>query len=219
MPLLLLLLAASPAAHGGEGDPPPTGAPAQAAPVDAPSPSEPESAASEPEPAPPSATPAKLRRARREPRPPLDLEVGHTRRFGLGIALGWPPSATVKVFVDPRNAVALHLGTTLGTSGLHLRLQFEQTARRLKSWDWGELGIGWQVGVAVDFLFGQQASATAVRPGVLGGANVELRVAPAPVAVFGEVSPILYPFDLAARQETSFFPVGLVIVAGARWYF
>lgn len=148
-----------------------------------------------------------------------DVEVGRARRFGVGIAAGYPPSATIKAFVDPRNAVAFHLGTTLGTSGLHLRLQFEQTAKELRRWDFGELGLLWSAGVVADFIFGQQSASAAVRPGLTAGVGVELRLAPVPVAVFGEAAPILYPFDLASQEETPFFPLGFTLVVGGRWYF
>ncbi|MCB9664230.1 MAG: hypothetical protein H6732_08965 [Alphaproteobacteria bacterium] len=148
-------------------------------------------------------------------------EIGRERRFGVGLALGFPPSGTLKLFIDPNNALALHVGPTLATSGLHLRLQFEQAAKELRRWEIGELLLTWHLGVAVELIFGQQAVTSGVRFGVHGGVGVELRLVPAPIAVFGELAPVIYPFDLAAAvQGTSpFVPVQGIVAVGARWYF
>lgn len=163
------------------------------------------------------------------PRPPRDPrarpegagEVGQERRLGVGLALGFPPSGTAKLFVDARNGLALHVGPTLAISGLHIRLQFEQAVRSLRRWEVGELLLTWHLGVAVELVFGQQAVTSGVRFGVHGGIGVELRVVPAPVAVFGEIAPVIYPFDLAAAVQggSPFVPVQGILTVGVRWYF
>ncbi len=148
-----------------------------------------------------------------------DTEVGFERRFSLGIAAGFPSSATLKVQASPRHGVALHIGPTLATSGLHLRLQYDQASARLKTWSFGELWIGWQVGIIVNFVFGEAVGRTAVRPGLTAGVGLDIRLVPAPVSVFVEAGPMLFPFDIAPAQPTTFQPAGLVLCIGGRWWF
>lgn len=144
------------------------------------------------------------------------LEVGETRRIGVGIAAGYPPSGTVKFHLDRRNAVTLHAGPTLAANGLHTRVQFERWERDLKSWDFGVLGLTWHAGLVFNWVFGQAQEAQPVRPGVVAGAGVELRVVPFPVAAFAEVGPVLFPLDLLPNAR--FFPLGVDVVVGARVY-
>jgi hypothetical protein len=144
------------------------------------------------------------------------VEVADVRKVGVGGAAGFPPTATVKLFADLRNAIAFHVGPTLATTGIHTRIVFEQSAGILKEWDWGELWLTWQVGVVANVVFGQAATAQPVRLGVTAGAGVELRLAPVPVAVFGELAPTIYPLDFLAGSP--FLPAGLQVAGGARWY-
>lgn len=148
-----------------------------------------------------------------------DSEVGTRRRFGLGIAAGFPSSVTMKVLFDRKNGVALHVGPTLVTTGLHLRLQFEQRATELTSWDWGTLGLSWNLGVSVNLVFGTVAAQLPVRYGVLAGVGLDLRLEPVPVAAFVELSPVIYPIELAAPEPSPFLPAGVIVVAGGRFYF
>lgn len=146
-----------------------------------------------------------------------EVEIGTLRRFGVGVAAGYPPTATAKYYFDKKNGFSAHIGPTLGTSGLHLRIQFEQKAADLAQWDFGELSFTWHIGVVSNFIFGQAVSDTPVRPGINAGVGVELRVNFAPVAFFGELSPVIYPLDLL--PGASFLPVGVIFAVGGRWYF
>lgn len=145
-----------------------------------------------------------------------ELEVGVTRKLGLGVAAGFPPSGTLKLHVDRRYGLALHVGPTLATNGIHTRLQFEHWIVDLRSWSFGVLGLTWHAGVLVNLVFGQAVETQPVRPGVVVGAGVELRLVPAPVGVFAEVGPTLFPIDLLPGAR--FVPLGVDVVVGARWY-
>jgi hypothetical protein len=144
-------------------------------------------------------------------------EVGSVHPFGIGVAAGFPVSATFKWMPDARQGVAVHLGSTLVSAGVHTRVQYDAQVRTLKRWDLAELGIGWHTGVLVNFVFGQAAQQRALRLGVFAGASVELRLVPAPVSVFAEVAPVLYPLDLL--PDSGFLPIGLNAAIGARWFF
>lgn len=144
-------------------------------------------------------------------------EVGSVHPFGIGVAAGFPVSATFKWMPDARQGVSVHLGPTLVSAGVHTRVQYDAQARTLKRWDLAELGIGWHTGVLVNFVFGQAAQQRALRVGVFAGASVELRLVPAPVSVFAEVAPVLYPLDLL--PDSGFLPIGLNAAVGARWFF
>lgn len=143
-----------------------------------------------------------------------DVEIGDERKTGVGVAVGFPPSVTGKHFFDPKNGLSFHLGPAIASTGLHTRLQFEQEAANLGDWDFGRLGLTWNVGVIVGFIFGQNRQ---IRPGLSLGAGLELQLAPAPAAVFVEVSPSLYPLEFLGN--TPFLPVGLTLAGGGRWYF
>lgn len=144
-------------------------------------------------------------------------EVGSVHPFGIGVAAGFPVSATFKWMPDARQGVSVHLGPTLVSAGVHTRVQYDAQVRMLKRWDLAELGIGWHTGVLVNFVFGQAAQQRALRVGVFAGASVELRLVPAPVSVFAEVAPVLYPLDLL--PDSGFLPIGLNAAVGARWFF
>jgi len=144
-------------------------------------------------------------------------EVGSVHPFGIGVAAGFPVSATFKWMPDARQGVSVHLGPTLVSAGVHTRVQYDAQVRTLKRWDLAELGIGWHTGVLVNFVFGQAAQQRALRLGVFAGASVELRLVPAPVSVFAEVAPVLYPLDLL--PDSGFLPIGLNAAIGARWFF
>ena len=146
-----------------------------------------------------------------------ETEVGTTRRLGIGLAAGFPTAATLKLHVRPEIGLSLHLGPTLVSSGLHVRIQAEHLPARLRRWSWGELRLGWQGGVAVELLFGAAAGRTSARPAVLVGVGAELRLVPAPVGLFAELSPMLFPADVAPPKPTGFQPFGLTLVVGARW--
>ena len=148
-----------------------------------------------------------------------EVDIGSKRRFGLGIAAGFPSSASAKILFDRKNGLALHVGPTLVTSGLHLRLQFEQHAMELKRWGFGELWFTWNVGFVVNLVFGEQVARQSVRPGVSAGVGVDLRLVPVPVSVFGEVSPAIYPLDINPPEPTPYLPAGVTVVVGARFYF
>lgn len=148
-----------------------------------------------------------------------DTEIGFERRFGVGIAAGFPSSATLKIQATPRHGVSLHAGPTLATSGLHLRLQYDQASARLRTWAFGELWIGWQLGIVVNFVFGEAVGRTTVRPGLTAGVGVEVRLVPAPASLFLEAGPVLFPFDLASSEPSPFQPAGLVLCVGGRWWF
>lgn len=148
-----------------------------------------------------------------------DTEIGFERRFGLGIAAGFPSAATLKLQAAPRHGVSLHVGPTLATSGLHLRLQYDQSSARLKTWGFGELWVGWQLGAIVNLVFGEIVGTTAVRLGLTAGAALDLRLAPAPISAFVEAGPILFPIELAQPETSTFQPAGLVLCVGARWWF
>lgn len=149
----------------------------------------------------------------------LEAEVGAVRRLGVGAAVGFPPSASLKYFFDRKQGLALHLGPTLATTGLHTRLQFEHKATDLHDWDLGDLDLTWNVGVVLNFVFGQAVEGVPVRPGIHAGVGVELRFVPVPAALFAEVSPTLYPLDLVPSLRTRFLPAGVIVAAGGRWYF
>jgi hypothetical protein len=144
-------------------------------------------------------------------------EVGTVHPFGLGIAAGFPVSLTFKWMPDGRQGAAVHIGPTLVTTGLHTRVQYEARLKTLKIWDVADLGIGWHTGVLVNLVFGQAATDRAARIGVYAGATVDLRLVPAPVSVFAEVAPVIYPLDLIPGSR--FLPAGINLAVGARWHF
>lgn len=145
-----------------------------------------------------------------------DIEVGRTRHLGLGIAAGFPPSLTLKYLADPRRGFSVHLGSTLATSGLHTRVQYEDRARRLRAWDFGELHLTWNIGLTFNLVFGAASQAVPVRPGIFAGVGVEFTLGPFPLTVFGEVSPVLYPLDLL--PDSNQLPAGVQAVVGTRLY-
>lgn len=104
------------------------------------------------------------------------------------------------------------------TTGLHLRLQYEQRVAELRTWGFGSLGLTWNIGLVAALVFGQEVGGRPIRPGITTGLGVELAFGVAPAAVFAEVSPVLYPLDLIPATRTSFLPAGLTVVVGARWY-
>lgn len=159
-----------------------------------------------------SPEPARPRLTERE-----DIAIGRTRRFGLGVAAGFPPSVSFKYLFDRRSGVSVHLGPTFVASGLHTRVQFEQRARTLKDWDFGDLSLTWHAGLVFNLVFGEAVESAPVRPGVAAGVGVQLRLVPAPITAFAEVSPVLFPLDLLPGAK--FFPVGVQLAAGARWWF
>ncbi len=148
----------------------------------------------------------------------LGVEIGTRYRLGIGIAAGFPPSVTLRYAADPRRAVALHVGPTMVTTGLHVRLQYEQRVAELRTWAFGTLGLTWNIGVVASLVFGQEVDGRPIRPGITTGLGVELAFGVAPAAVFGEISPVLYPLDLFPATRTAFLPAGLTVVVGARWY-
>lgn len=145
-----------------------------------------------------------------------DIDIGVTRRLGLGVAAGLPFSASVKWLADRRNGVAIHVGATTTTSGLHTRVQYEQWSRRLRAWEFGELGIGWQAGLVVNLVFGQASESRSARLGLTAGPLVELRLSPVPISLFAEVAPVFYPLDLL--PGSTFAPAGVTVAVGARVY-
>lgn len=145
-----------------------------------------------------------------------DIDIGFTRRLGLGVAAGLPFSVSVKWLADRRNGLAIHVGATTTTSGLHTRVQYEQWSRRLRAWEFGELGIGWQAGLVVNLVFGQASESRSARLGLTAGPLVELRLAPVPIAAFAEVAPVFYPLDLL--PGSTFAPAGVTVAVGARVY-
>ena len=128
-----------------------------------------------------------------------DVEIGDTRRFGVGVAAGYPPSATLKYFFDPKNGLSMHVGPALVSNGLHTRIQFEQQAAILGDWDVGQLGLTWNLGVAVNFVFGQNR---AIRPG-LGLAPKHLPDVIGSVAVreLQRGEPLNWPMLQSLQQE------------------
>ena len=146
-------------------------------------------------------------------------QAGEVKRFGVGIAAGFPTAVTMKVFFDPRNAIALHVGPTLVISGLHIRLQFEQTPAIVGRWGAGELGVTWHLGTIVELIFGEQAVDAGFRAALSAGAGVEFRTVAVPFAAFAEVGPVLYPYDLANPGRTPFAPASFTLLVGGRWYF
>lgn len=149
--------------------------------------------------------------------PNPDVEIGTTRRFGVGLGLGFPATLTAKMHVNREHGVSLHVGPTLGVSGLEVRLQYEHTPWVIRTWNVAELDLSWHAGVVVDFVFGEQASRSGVRPGLLAGVGVEARFVPFPVGLFAELSPVVYPVDIV-DESSPFLPASVVIVVGARWY-
>lgn len=147
-----------------------------------------------------------------------EIRIGEQFRLGLGVAIGFPPSATVRYAVDPRRAVAVHLGPTMVTTGLHLRVQYEQRIADLRAWSFGQLSLTWQIGAVVALIFGQDTQGRPVRPGITTGIGVELAFGVAPAAVFAEIAPVVYPLDLVPSLRTAFLPAGLTVVVGGRWY-
>lgn len=145
-----------------------------------------------------------------------DIEVGRTRHFGVGVAAGFPPSVTLKYLADERHGVSLHVGSTLVTNGLHTRVQYEDRARLLRAWDFGELHLTWNIGVVMNLVFGAAAQTGPVRPGISAGVGVEFTLGPFPLTVFGEVSPVFFPLDLL--PDSNLLPAGVHVVVGTRLY-
>lgn len=145
-----------------------------------------------------------------------ELEVATKRRLGIGVAAGYPPTGSLKYHFDTRRALAVHAGPTLATNGLHTRVQYEHWAFDLKSWEFGVLGLTWHTGLVVNLVFGQAVETQPLRPGIVAGAGVEMRLVPVPVTVFAEVGPTLFPLDLLPGAR--FLPYGIDVVVGARWY-
>jgi hypothetical protein len=145
-----------------------------------------------------------------------DAEVGHSRHIGLGIAAGFPPSVTLQWRPNPTHAAAVHVGPTLTTSGLHVRAQYEQRPRDLRAWDVARLALTWNIGLDVNLSFGQAGEAIPGRLGIHAGAGVELRLVPAPIVAFAELSPVFFPLDLL--PQSNFSPVGINFAVGARFF-
>ncbi len=143
--------------------------------------------------------------------------VQRLKPWGVGFAVGFPSTLTVKGYVSPRDALTGHLGPTLGVNGLTLRGQYEMKVADLAQFKFGDLVFGWQVGASVNLLFGQVVSDQPVRFGVLAGVHVQLRLNAVPLGLYAEVSPTLYPLDLL--PGASFLPASVVLCVGARWYF
>lgn len=146
------------------------------------------------------------------------IEIGTRYKLGIGVSAGFPPSLTARYLADPRRGVAVHLAPTMVTTGLQLRVQYEQRVAELRTWAFGSLGLTWNVGVLAAVVFGQEVGIQPVRPGITTGLGVELSFGVAPAAVFAEVSPVLYPLDLIPATRSAFLPAGLTLIVGARWY-
>ncbi|HMV66827.1 MAG TPA: hypothetical protein PKA64_08255 [Myxococcota bacterium] len=144
-------------------------------------------------------------------------QIGGARPFGIGIAAGFPTSASFKWMPDRRQGIAIHAGPTVVSLGVHLRVQYEQRALELKRWSVANLGLGWHAGALVNLVFGQAAQGSGARVGVFIGPQVELRVVPAPLSVFAEAALVAYPSEF--RQDRRFSPVGVTVAIGVRWFF
>lgn len=143
--------------------------------------------------------------------------IGGDKPFGLGVAVGFPTSASFKWMPNRREGLAIHAGPTVVSLGVHLRVQYERRELELKRWSMFNLGLGWYTGALVNLVFGQAAQGTGARVGVFIGPQVELRVVPAPLSVFAEAAIVAYPSEF--RPDRRFSPVGITVAVGARWFF
>lgn len=151
--------------------------------------------------------------------PSREKEIGVTRRFGAGIAAGIPSSVTLKVQADPRNGVALHVGSALATPGLHLRLQFEQAPLVIDRFEFGDLFLTWHTGTVVNVAVGELVTTSGIRWGVTAGVGAELRPGWFPVSLFGEASLIVFPLDFVPGRDNPLAPIEVGLVVGARFFF
>ncbi len=142
------------------------------------------------------------------------MEVGTVRRVGIGAAVGIPTSLTAQLWVRPKVALAAHIGPTLSTSGLSVRLQAEGVAMELAHWPLGRLRLVGHGGVDVIALFGRAGEGLPVRVGVHGGAGVDFVPRQFPVTGFAEVAPVFYPLDVLPGAR--FAPVGVNVAGGVR---
>lgn len=142
------------------------------------------------------------------------MEVGTVRKIGLGAAVGIPTSLTVQGWVKPKVALTAHVGPTLSTSGLSLRVQVEGVAAELAHWPLGRLRLLGHGGVDVIALFGRAGEGLPVRFGVHGGAGVDFVPRQFPVTGFAEVAPVFYPLDVLPGAR--FSPVGINVAGGVR---
>ena len=144
------------------------------------------------------------------------MEVGTVRRVGLGAAVGIPTSLTAQVWVRPRVALSAHIGPTLSTSGLSVRVQAEGVAMELAHWPLGRLRLLGHGGLDVIALFGRAGEGLPVRFGVHGGAGVDFVPRQFPITAFAEVAPVFYPLDVLPGAR--FTPVGINVAGGLRLF-
>lgn len=142
-------------------------------------------------------------------------DIGESRRFGLGIQVGTSQTVTLKAYFNPWMGIALHGGITTALGGVHARAQFEMEFFEIHDWDFGRLDLYWNAGFTVTGIV--TGSHTGARPGLHGGIGIEMQLHPVPLQVFLEVDPVFYPFW--TLSEVEYFPLGVHVGLGARWYF
>lgn len=142
-------------------------------------------------------------------------DIGKTKTFGIGVAIGYPMSVTGKFWLDDKGGIAVFAGT--GFTYFNFRGQYERDFIEFHDWDWAQFGMYWDIGAELNvyptsFLY----RTGGIGPGVYGGVGAWLRFHNVPAEVFVEV-------DAGAQYVTysSIVPIAPLYhtIAGGRWYF
>lgn len=110
-------------------------------------------------------------------------DVGTTRRFGLGINVGWPEEITGKYWLDEESGIAVGLGA-FGFRWFAVRAQYERDLMDLASWDWGVADLYWDVGARLDAYPGSYYTGGGLGVGPFGGVAARIRFHEVPVEGF-----------------------------------
>ena len=153
--------------------------------------------------------------------PTLASEVGSSRRFGLGLALGAPTGVDMKYFFSPRHAIEAVIGVGFfGGSGLSVHVDYKATLAVLTRQSGFELPLYLGVGVRFGYWFSNGARrywgdkhyyGSQIGLGVRVPWGIAFHLNKVPVDVFLEIAP-----GLGVVPGVGVFIEGAV---GARYYF
>ncbi len=143
---------------------------------------------------------------------PKLTEVGTSKKFGIGVSVGYPHYVTGKYWLDSKGGVAFYAGGSIfaGATG---RVQYERQFVNFMKYDkLGRLDMFWAVGAVGGWGGGT------IAPGAGAGVGAELRFKKFPAAVHHET--LLYTYPTLWQYRTP--GLGYVWVTsslGGRWYF
>ncbi len=137
-----------------------------------------------------------------------DTPVGHGNNFGIGADVGTAnPKFTGKYWFDDQGGLAFFVGAPLW-GYLDGRVQYERQFVQFGDWDFADLGMYWDAGVAT-ILWD-----TGMLAGPSGGVGAEMRFKDVPAAVYVENDVQLYFYN-----QTGYNSFGYIGSLGGRWYF